>query len=102
MPPPSRVQRENTAAKVVGAVVTLVEYLPRLFSAFGSGLMWVLDFAVKSVLNVARGGAEVIGLAFIVFSAAMLFVVYYDPQTKIACFMKPQLCAVNATEILRV
>jgi predicted exporter len=92
MSPPPRVQRENTATKVVGAVLTIVEYLPRVFSAFGSASSWAVDFAVKSVLNLARGGAEIIGMAFICLSATMMFVVYYDPQTKIACFMKPQLC----------
>lgn len=98
---PPRIQREDTAARVVGAVVTIAQYLPRVFSALGSGALWFFDFIVKSVLNIARGGAEVIGMAFVVFSVAMLVVVYYDPQTKIACFMKPQLCAVNQTDILR-
>ena len=99
---PPRIQREDTAARVVGAVLTIVEYLPRVFSAFGGGMMWFFDFMVKSVLNFARGGAEVIGMSFVVISAVMLFVVYYDPQTKIACFMKPQLCAVNQTDVFRL
>ena len=94
--------REDTAAKVVGAVVTIAQYLPRVATMLFNVASNVFFFIIGTSSSILRGGAEVIGIAFVCLSAAMLFVVYYDPQTKIACFMKPQLCAVNATEILRV
>ena len=98
MPPP-RVQREDTAARVVGAVVTIVEYLPRALSMFSSGLMWLFDFVKSTIVNIGRRSAEVVGFMSMCFCATMLFVIYYDPQTKIACMMKPALCPVNGTDM---
>ena len=94
--------REDTAAKVVGAVITIAQYLPRVATMLFHIVSNVFSFIIGTSSTILRGGAEVVGIAFLCLSATMMFVVYYDPQTKIACFMKPQLCAVNATEILRV
>ena len=100
--PPRSIQREDTAARVVGAVLTIVEYIPRVSSMLVGGATWFFDTIMSTLFRVARGGAEVVGIAFICVCTTMLFVIYYDPQTKIACFMKPKLCAVNGTDMLRL
>lgn len=96
---PPRIQREDTATRVVGAVVTIVEYIPRIYSFFVCGVVSFCQFLMTSMFHLARGGAEVVGIAFMCLCATMLFVMYYDPATKIACFVKPHLCAVNATDM---
>ena len=102
MPPPPRIQREDTATRVVGAVLTIIEYIPRVVSAFGGGAVWLYETMMSTLFRIARGSAEAIGIAFIAIGATMLFVIYFDPATQIACFMKPQLCAVNQTDIFRL
>lgn len=98
---PPRLQRESTAARAVVAVITLVEFIPRITSTLFELVQWVGGSLGVLFISILRGGTQVVGMISFIVVGILYVNTRYDPAGAIACAVKPSWCLSNSTEMFR-